>query len=364
MDCNRTPLLGDREYFEMLDERVARLRIPLSGSIDLTHRCNLNCIHCYLGDKAGAVRGSAREMDTGAWISVIDDITDAGCLFLLISGGEPLVRTDFEEIYSHAKRRGLLVTVFTNGTMMTDRLLDLFEDLPPHDLEISLYGASAETHEGITRSAGSFGRCMGGIRRLLDRKISFSLKTILMTCNRHELSAIREMAEGYGVKFRFDAAIFPCFTGDRSPLTLRVSPEEAIEKEFMDRDTLRLWADYFEKTRNIQISDHLYQCGTGLSTFHIDPYGNLQPCQMVRGLRYSLREGDFATGWRDVIAGIREKRAGDGYTCGSCEKISLCGICPAFFELETGSEEVPSEYLCAMGRERLRALQTHLAGEG
>ena len=179
-----------------------------------------------------------------------------------------------------------------------------------------------------------------------------------MTLNRHEFFDIENMAKAYGVKFRFDAAIFPCFNGDKTPLNLRVSPEEAVEKEFSDDDRSKQWKDYFERTKGFSVSDTLYKCGTGQTTFHIDSFGFLQPCLMVTNLRYDLWGYSFIKGWKDVIPRIRQRKAGDSYTCNKCEKMAVCGFCPGFFELENGTEDVISEYLCEMGQYRYKKIQS------
>jgi radical SAM protein with 4Fe4S-binding SPASM domain len=356
MECTQTDWLSDKEYLQQFNRKVAEQRVPFYGSIDLTHRCNLRCVHCYLGDKASVRENYNQELGTAQWISIIDEIAEAGCLNLLITGGEPLLRKDFKHIYRHAKTKGLLVTVFTNGTMITKGILELFQDLPPRAVEISLYGATAPTYEKITGIKGSFERCLKGIQSLLGHRINLKLKTMLMTLNRHEFYDIETMAKEYGVKFRFDAAIFPCMDGDKSPLGLRVSPEEAIEKEFSDRDRSRQWKVFFERMQGFSLPDTLYNCGTGLTSFHIDPYGHLQPCLMVANLRYDLLDGSFMEGWGDVIPSIRDRKVGADYTCNKCDKMTLCGFCPGFFELENGAEDIYSEYLCALGRCRFEAI--------
>ena len=273
MDCNQTDWLSNKEYLRQFNKKAVEQRIPLSGSIDLTHRCNLRCVHCYLGDKTKILGNGKRELSTAQWLSIIDQITEAGCLNLLITGGEPLLRKDFAEIYAHARTNGLLVTVFTNGTLITESILKLFKDLPPNTVEISLYGATAETYEKITGIKGSYEKCLQGIQRLLNQKIHLKLKTILMTLNCHEFYDIENMAKAYGVKFRFDAAIFPCLNGDKTPLKLRVPPEEVVEKEFADPERSLQWKNFFERMQGYSVLDTLYNCGTGLTYFHIDPYG-------------------------------------------------------------------------------------------
>lgn len=340
------------------NKKVVKQRIPLSGSIDLTHRCNLRCVHCYLGDKENIRKNGKKELTTSQWFSIIDQITEAGCLNLLITGGEPLFRKDFAEIYTHARTNGLLVTVFTNGTMITDSILKLFEELPPNTVEISLYGATPATYEKITGIKGTYEKCLKGIYSLLDHGINLKLKTILMTLNRHEFDDMENMAKELGVKYRFDAAIFPCFNGDKTPISLRVSPEEVVEKEFSDDDRSWQWKDFFDRMQGYSVSNTLYNCGTGLTSFYINPYGFLQPCLMVSNLQYDLMKGSFTEGWQDVIPRIRKRKAGAAYACNKCEKMVLCSFCPGFFELECGAEDVISEYLCAMGGLRFQAIQS------
>jgi len=305
-----------------------------------------------------------KELGTERIISLLDEITEAGCLSLLITGGEPLLRDDFGEIYRYAKRKGLLVTVFTNGTLLKESHTELFRDLPPHGVEITLYGASAPTYERITGIAGSYEKCLAGIRRLLAGGIRVRLKTILMTLNRHEFFEIKKIADGFGVKFRFDPAISPRLNGDKSPIALRVPAEEAVEKEFSDKDKTRKWIDHLNKYPDRSVPDTLYYCGAGIFNFHLDPYGNLQPCMMATQLRHNLSEGGFLTGWREVMPRIREKKVDADFVCNRCEKREVCGFCPPFFELENGSPEVCSKYHCALSRNRFQILQKAMSGKG
>lgn len=363
MECHSGRIPGDDAYLSRLDEKIERLRIPVSGTVDLTHRCNLDCVHCYLDNGADSV-ASRRELDTGQWLRIIDDITAAGCLYLLVSGGEPLLRKDFPRIYRRMKESGLVITLFSNGTCLTDELISLFDDLPPHAVEITLYGASGTTYEKITGSKAAFKNCLRGIEALLTHNINVSLKTVLMTLNRHEFAAIKQLADGFGVDFRFDAAIFPGLSGDRTPLLFRVSPEEAVARELADPDMADDWRTYYEQRRYAPASGELYQCDTGLTSFYIDPCGWLQPCLMVREPKYDLLTGRFLSGWQTVIPAVRKIRADRSFACNRCDKAVLCGVCPGFFKLETGFEQRPSGFLCAMGHERFKALGYKDSGGG
>ena len=338
-------------------------RVPVSGSINLTHRCNLNCVHCYLGERNSKLRSPKAELSTAQWLAIIKQITAAGCLNLLLSGGEILLRPDFETIYQEAVTGGLLVTVFTNGTLLNNRILSLFSDLPPQHVEISLYGASARTYEAITGVKGSYEQCLQGIQGLHDRNLNFKLKTMILTQNRHELGRIRKIADHYGVNFRMDPVIFACLDGNRAPLSHRVDPAEAVSADFADPERARLWREYYKKTKNINSDDELlFDCGAGLTNFHIDPAGTLLPCLMLSKPAYNLLHGNFLDGWRDEVSKLRKVKIPNDYTCKSCSKRPICGICPAYFEIDNDLLKTQSRFFCDLGEYREQAINS-LAGE-
>lgn len=352
---------GPEEYLWALNRKVARERIPISGTYDPTHRCNLRCLHCYAGPAAPADR-EHHELTTAQAFSVIDQVVDAGCLFLLISGGEPLVRPDFADIYVHARQKGLLLTLFTNGTLVDEHIADLLAEWVPRTVEISIYGATAATHDRVTGHAGSFEQAWNGIGLLCDRRVNVRLKTILMTVNAHEYHDMEAMAHGHGCGFRCDPAIFPRFSGDRSPLLLRIPARKAAELELSDPETTRRWKAYYERVRELPWSDRLYQCGAGVGSFYVDPYGVLQPCLMTRDIRYNMVGGSFAEGWRDVSSRIAAKRGSPADRCLACKNRALCGYCPAYSMAETGNENAVSTYLCELGESRYNEMVKAEAG--
>lgn len=349
--------LTDTEYRRWFDRKATGSRVPLSGSLELTRRCNLRCIHCYVEDRAGGAPVFPGELPTVRWLALVDEIAAAGCLHLLLTGGEPALHPYFEAIYSRIRTRGLLPVVFTNGTAMGDRILDLFQDLPPRAVEVSLYGATAPVYEAVTGVPGSFARCRGGIERLLARGIPVRVKTVVLTVNEPEVESMRAMAMAWGVRFRLDAAIFPRFDGGRAPLALRVPPDRAVGLEFADPEMGRRWEEFYGRYRDVPGSDSLYPCGAGRTLFHVTAGGSLTPCLMARTPAADLAREDFETGWRKLDPAGRERKKPAGFACGECNLNALCGYCPAFFELENGAEDRQSEYLCGIGRERHRRIQ-------
>ena len=353
MEC--TSSLSVLEYLKYFNSKMELNRVPISGGLELTKRCNLRCAHCYVGSARTGSSGSRPEMETEKLLAVMDEIRDAGCLNLLITGGEPLQRPDFGKVYERARENGMLVTIFTNGTLINEEILDLFSDLPPQSVEISLYGATAGTYEAVTGVPGSYAKCIRGIEGLLDRGIEVSLKTVLMTINRDEFYEIEKIAKQYGVKFRFDSDIFPRFDGDRLPLALRVPIEDAVAFSMSDPERLDSWRKFLNSHNEFRLSNRIYCCGAGLTNFHIDASGFLMPCLMISGVSFDLLSGSFDEGW-NMMTGLHEKKTDPSNRCIGCDKIALCGYCPAFFLLENGNENRASDYLCSSGNARYRVI--------
>jgi len=189
------------------------------------------------------------------------------------------------------------------------------------------------------------------------------LKSILMTLNLDEFPAIEKIAQSYGIKFRLDAAIFPALAGDRSALDLRVTPEQAIAMEFANPKMFKEWREFLDRFCVTTGKENLYSCSAGISTFHIDPCGYLYPCLMVRNLKYPILNGSFQQGWSENMSMIKEVKSDTEFACRGCRQKLLCGYCPGFFELENGTEQIPSPYLCALGKLRLDRINQETFGE-
>jgi radical SAM protein with 4Fe4S-binding SPASM domain len=317
--------LDDAAFRRTFSAEVRNRRVPLNGSMDLTYRCNLRCVHCYAGPRTAA---DSREMTTEMAKSILDQVAGAGCLFMLLSGGEPMLRRDFAEIYVHARRLGMLVTVFTNATLVADRMVAMFEEWPPLKVEASIYGATDATHDGVTGVPGSLSLTLAGVDRLVARGVRVGLKTMLMKVNISEFEAMENLAKTRGVPFRSDAVLFPRLDGDASPIEQLVPPGEAVRIEMADGKRVAEWRKYMDRVAGYAPSDRRYDCGAGISTFHVDPAGNLFPCMMARNVSYSLRDGTFEDGWKNVVPKVREEPARAGSPCGRCERRASCAYCP------------------------------------
>jgi len=350
------PASHQDEFFAQLARTVIAEHVPFGGAFDLTEACNLSCLHCY------ATKGQ-RELPTALALRTIDEIAKQGCLCLLFSGGEPILHSEFERIYTHAKEAGLLLTVFTNGTTVSERIADLFKDLPPRSIEISVHGASQDIFEQMTAVDGSYLAFRKGLDLLASRGIQFHLKTILTVSNQHEIEDIRRLAKDMEAGFRLDPSIFPRINGDLSPIQLRLPPAEAVDMEFRDPDLGDKW---LESLGMLTRGDpaRLYTCNAGIASFHVDVEGRLLPCVMMPWISHDLHPEGFAVAWDSVAEQMARKVPPEEFICTDCEMKNLCGYCPAFQRLETGSETQRSDYLCLIGHERLKKINELRAMNG
>lgn len=353
--------MSDVEWAKQFRQRVATHRVPIQGLLELTSRCNLRCEHCYLGPQEQHWARRDQEPSAEKVCSIIDEIAAAGCLYLAITGGDPMVHDDFPEIYRHARRKGMIVRVLCNGILVKDRIVELFKEYPPDGVEISLYGATSATYEAVTRVKGSYAKCLKGIQRLVDDGVHVQLKTVLLTLNSHELDDMRAIAKGFGVPFRLDSAIFPHLS-DRSqaPLHLRLSPEEAVRLELSDPDEVHEWSKHLDAQAGQPPAETLYRCGAGVTGFYIDPFGQASPCLMTTKHRHSLSQRSFASLWAKELAQLRSIKPRAEYGCNSCEMQTACSGCPAFNDLETGHEDVKSDFICETTQQRFNTIQSRL----
>lgn len=276
-------------------DKLRRLpeRFPVACQWEITCRCNLHCVMCYT-DCFNRPEFVRQELTTIDCLRILDDMADAGTLELCLTGGEPLLRPDFFQLYDHAVRSGFLVTVFTNGTLITASIADRFAALRPHRIEISLHGLTRETFERITQGTGSFDRCMAGITLLRERQIPLTLKSTAMTLNRDEILAIKHYVASLGpVGYKLGEELRPELNGGAGPFQYALSDAELHTLNQQDH-TLQ-----HESARKQQ--DAPAPCTSGMQRFHIDAYGNLQLCSGNRRQSYDLRTGSFREGFFHVL---------------------------------------------------------------
>jgi radical SAM protein with 4Fe4S-binding SPASM domain len=286
-----------------------------------------------------------------------------------MTGGEPFVRKDFLDIYTHAKQKGILITLFTNGTLITSEIADHLAEWPPHCIEITLYGRSKQTYEKVTGVPGSFDRCMRGIDLIMERRLPLKLKTVALTINKHEIQDMKRFVkEDLKLEFRYDPLISPRCDHSFKPLDVRLSPAEIVEMDLADPervDSFKQFAEKFNKPLDPKIpAGKLYRCGAGLRGFTVDPYGGMRICISSAGNAYDMCVGSLEQGWQKFIPEIRRQARTRTTKCSTCYLRSLCGTCPPNAELECHDAEEPVDFLCQVAHLRAYTMDLPMGPHG
>lgn len=333
------------EYVERLKAKLyPRLR-QLNGQLDLTHRCNLDCRHCFIVQEQ-----SQGELELEQITSILDDICAAGVLGLTFSGGEPFLREDFLDIYTYARKKGFLISICTNGTLITPQIADYLAELPPYSIEMTLNGITAVSYEKVTAKQGSFARAIRAIRLLRGKGLPLVIKTNGMKINYAEILKIKAFSEellGKG-RFRFDPVLYAKRDGSKAPCSLRLTPEEALNIQYSDRDMLASCQAQLRRHPQGQRrpTDHLLPCS--LSGFQIDPSGRMRLCSFLQEPYVDLKQEKFHQGVIRLYTYFRGLKFQTDSKCRHCEISYLCRQCPGRALVETGSMETPVEYFCRL----------------
>jgi MoaA/NifB/PqqE/SkfB family radical SAM enzyme len=305
MERRSITTVQDKAFGDRLLTKLAGRRLPLTGQWELTCRCNLRCVMCYT-DCFNTADMLRQELSFPEITRIMDEIQEAGCLELTLTGGEPLMRKDFLDIYTYAKHQGFLVTVFTNGTLITERLVEWWMQYPPAMIEISLHGLTKNSFERITDGPGSYERCVAGIHAILARKLPLTLKTTGMTVNRDEILKIKEYVDRLGqryrtnVGYRFGSDIRPRLNGSEDVFEYQLSDADVIAIEQADPE-FRAERSRQDDDRHAMVRQGQGLCAGGQRKFHIDAYGQLQLCSSNRRQSYDLRRGSFREGFYEVL---------------------------------------------------------------
>ncbi len=344
---------------------------PILGQLDieLTERCNNDCIHCCINLPVADRAAMERELDTGGIKRILKEAASLGALDVRLTGGEPLLRPDFEELYLFARGLGLKVLLFTNARLITRGLAGVFARIPPLiPIEITVYGMSSESYEAVSRVEGSFAQFWRGMELLRDRNVPFVVKSALLPPNRHELNIFESWAAE--IPWMDNLPNYAMFfekrhrkddpEKDRRIQALRLSPEEALAVMTRDAQQYRKGANEFCRKFLGPPGDKLFNCGSGHACC-VDAYGRLQPCMGLRApeLTYDLNNGSLEGAVRDFFPRLRDLRAVNQLylqRCARCFLKGLCEQCPAKSWVETGSLDTPIDLLCSSTHEEARWL--------
>ena len=321
-------------------------RKPFSVLFELTPRCNMNCIHCYLQDSH-----AYPEMTTEEILKIIDLLYEKGILFLTLTGGEALTRKDFTEIYLYAKRKGFLVELFTNGYLINDELIELFRKYPPLLVDVSIYGGSEETYKKVTGISGAFSKVIENCKKLKNAGVRVFLKSPMLSTNIAELEKMKEIAREIDIPFIYTFEICATVDADKKTKKLQLPLSEILRYEFENHFELIKKGERSGNESRAEIiaelkkNDCLYSCNVALNSFVVDFTGRILPCMKLRHKGVRLTEDTFDKVWAD-FAVFSKIKATENYACKGCDAKYYCDVCPAEMEFLFGNAEYRNSHIC------------------
>ena len=350
----------------------------LAMNLEVTARCNNNCRHCYINVPAESRDAKKKELSFEKIKDIADQACSLGALWCLITGGEPLLRDDFQEIYLYLKKKGLLVSVFTNATLIKKTHIDLFKKWPPRNLEVTVYGVTEKIYERVTRTPGSFKAFMRGLNLIFDSGFPVNLKSMAIQSNKEEFEQIARFCRKKSrAPFQFDPLLHLRFDGDRNRnqeiKNQRLTPEEIAVLEQQNNIRFPEMKKECDNPSNKVVTDNeesfLFNCGTGLDECTIGPDGTFRLCSslMHPDCVYDLNKGSLARALTQFVPAVRDMRSHSRYfleNCRNCPIINLCYWCPAHAHLETGKLDGQVPYFCEVARLRAEGQKSarHTAG--
>ncbi len=316
-----------RKFFDL----AARANVPANVVIEVTYRCNLKCIHCYI------VNRNQIELTIEEYRKLLDELSSLGTLVITITGGEPLIRKDIRDLLEMVSEKGFAIRLFTAGFYLDASFAEFLSKLNILEVEMSIYGSEADVHEYVTKVPGSFEKLVSAAKFLIKENIRTNLKFIAMKHNYREVLEVKKLATSIGANFYYDTIITPKDDLSRDPLKLMLDYEEM--REFYSLLRSEEW-----KFPSRDVDDFI--CNAGISTMAISPYGEVFPCVQLRMLAGNIKERPISLIWKEssIFKFLRERRLKD-YLCGGCPLLNYCNPCIGAIWLEKGKINSCSEAL-------------------
>ncbi|MBU4307238.1 MAG: radical SAM protein [Candidatus Aminicenantes bacterium] len=353
--------------------RTSRWTLPRGKlptlDIELTERCDNCCIHCCISQPIDDHAVQAQELPSIRIRRLLEEAALLGCLQVRFTGGEPLLREEFRDLYIYARRLGMRVMLFTNARRITRGLADLFTRVPPLvPIEVSVYGMTRSSYEAVTRAPGSHAEFQRGLSELDRQQIPYVVKWVVLPPNLDELEV-----------FQTWAGTIPWMT---QPPNVNLALQLRSRRDSEERNQLiaglrfdpKRWGTIFAGEANakkLEFHDfcrrflgpqgnRLFDCGFG-DTPCVDAYGRLQPCLSIRApeLTYDLDQGTFVEALTEFFPALREVKAVNPdyrQRCARCFLKGLCDQCPAWSWTEHGTLDTPVDHICELAHEQARAI--------
>lgn len=345
---NNSSLGGESIITELLHRKGMRSGTPIAGTFELTARCNFNCKMCYVHQQ----QPQGQELTVAQWLALGKEAADCGMVFLLLTGGEPFLRSDFPEIYLGLRRLGLMVSVNTNASLLTDEILAAFRQAPPARVNVTLYGGSEQTYNALCGNA-AHATVTENILRMQAAGVHVKLNATVNPYNASDIDAIYQFGREHELSVRGTAYMYPPVRTCKQNAFKRFSPKEAAEcmlkfrEQYLTPEQIRSLAVSAEEVEDDCATDGgPMRCRAGRTSFWVTWDGRMLPCGMFPTEGYSLLSGAFDAAWSSVRAEVAQVVM--PAECSTCGKREHCGVCAASCLAENGDTRVKPDYICEM----------------
>ena len=339
-------------------------KIPLNGTFELSPVCNFSCKMCYVRKTPEQIEKSGKRLRSWTeWVELAKECKKAGMLYLLLTGGEPFIYPGFKELYTELHKMGFLISINTNGTMITPEVVEWLKDMAPHRMNITLYGTSADTYEKICENRSGFERAKNAILMLKEAGIQVVINASMIPQNEQDMEDIIQFGKEHDIFTRVSTYMFPPARRDSEEDDSRFTPQEAadvfIRKQRCLIEEEKIPAYYKKELEKLLDSkadnedetwgDDLgyMRCRAGRSTFWISWEGKMTACGMIPfPIEAYPFEKPFMDCWMEVTNKVRSVKVLN--ECNKCEKKGICKPCVAMIYTETGEVDCKAPYMCEM----------------
>lgn len=355
-------------------DRAEKNNIPLMVAFELLPVCNLECKMCYVRKSMSEVNAAGGLIGGDRWLEIAKEAADCGLLFPLITGGEPFLHPDFRRIFTGMLDMGMQVSINSNGTMIDREMAQWLSEHRPIRINITLYGASADTYERLCGRRDAFERVQNAVKWLKEYDIPIKFNTSITPENIHELEAIIAYAKSVDSPIQVAEYMFPPIRRSEELVgqNERLTPDEAgrvralSDLLILNPDQYRAMA--YRQRQFIPVEEALdtlaptpegleFICRAGRCSCWIDWQGNLVNCGMYASMIKTLKDRPFAEVWQEMVE--ETKRFRYRPICERCPNKRFCHPCVSMVYNECGTLEGRPEYVCRMNEAAARYYQLY-----
>lgn len=334
--CRRMEWLDP--FYKAVWEKAYADAIPISGTFELTPRCNFNCRMCYVHLPENEIKKHGTELTGAEWIRIAQEAKDAGTTWLCITGGEPLMHPEFETIWRELTQMGFFITLQTNASLLTE-YEKLFEECPPRACKITLYGSNDQVYRDVCRVENGFTKADAGIRMLRQMKIPVELVSTVIQQNLDDVENIIRYVEKNKLRWIPNINVRTAGRGvdvDMEHLRIRPPKKDSNAEQ--------------ESSRKNLVDPERKPC-TYCKEFRIGYWivwnGYMRFCSFMNGPDISVRSRPFNECWKELV-GFQESLEWP-QECKECEYQKSCSRCAALFDIEDGRLKIRDEF-CRKGK--------------